>query len=324
MIPHFRNTTKWIGDENWCPDTLPTLWFAEHGSHFYKQPVLDVLLKRDDCRKDVPYCTAVLWIYDVLYMYVVPLVDVDAGRYKYDSNLTKHWQFLMSQLGDRRWFPQNGTDYTPATVWVDMPIDISSPFVHVRPMMDAVFADCLKMKREPDLVDFPALDESGIHVASVTKAVFTLLYNGALSRTDLSDVTIHASAPTFVLFPLMRQIKFMINYTCTDTTDTIPYFSVEIAVDFELEDFWSNLEWTVDDDGNLLTCAFDYHLRDYLYAQALTEAEKILFGQRSGTPFAGCTTKKLIDNKRFLDAAEMMIPTNDPQTFWKVELLYHW
>lgn len=324
VVPRFKNTVKWIGDEHWCPDALPTLWFAEHRSHFYKQPVLDVFLKRGDCTKDVPYCTAVLWIYDVMYMYVVPLVDVDAGRYKYDSNLTKHWQGMMQQLSGRPWFPQNGSDYTPALVWIDMPIDTSSPFVHIRPMADAVFADCLKTRREPDLVDFPALDVSGIHVTDIKKATFTQLYFGMVSMADLSDITIHASAPTFALFPLKRQIVFMINYTCADTTDTVPYFSVEIAVDFELDDFWSNLEWTVDDVGDLVTCAFDYHLRDYLYAQALTEAEKKLAVQRAGTPFAGCTTGKLIDNKRFLDAAELMVPTNDPNTFKKINLVYHW
>ena len=114
------------------------------------------------------------------------------------------------------------------------------------------------------------------------------------------------------------------DYSCSDTTDTVPFFSVLMDVDFELDDFWGNLEWTVDDNGELLTCAFDYHLRDYLYAQALEEAERVLARQRAGTPFAGCSTMKLIDNKRFLDAAELMVPTNDPHTFRKVELVYHW
>jgi len=323
-VPHFKNTVKWIGDNNWCPDSLPKLWFAESQLHFYRQPVLDVFLKRGDCDKDVPYCTAVLWIYDVMYMYIVPLVDVDAGRYKYDKNLTGHWQAMMRQLGNRQWFPQNGSDYTPATVWVDMPIDLSSPYMHVKQMTDAVFADCLKTKREPDLVDFPALDESGIHLVGVQKAVFTLFYNGAVSMADLTDITIHSSAPTFALFPLKRQITFMMNYTCSDTTDTVPYFSVDMEVVFELDNFWSNLEWTVDENGDLMTCAFDYHLRDFLYAQALAEAEKILAKKRAGTSFARCTTEKLIDNKRMLDGAELMVPTNDPSMFRKVNLVYHW
>lgn len=322
-VPHFKNTVKWIGDNNWCPDALPTIWFAESKTHFYEQPVLDVFIKRDDSAKDVPYCTAILWIYDVMYMYIVPLVDVDAGRYKYDKNLTEHWQAMMRQLGNRKWFPQNGSDYTPATVWVDMPIDTSSPQVHIRPMADAFFSDCLKTKREPDLVNFPVLDETGIHLVGVVKADFTLLYEGKVSQTDLTDITIHASAPTFVLFPLKRQIKFLMNYTCSDTTDTVPYFSVEMKVVFELDNFRSNLEWTVDENGDLLTCAFDYHLRDYIYARALIEAETILAKGRAGTPFASCTTEKLIDNQRLLDGAVLMIPTNAPNSFWKVNLVYH-
>lgn len=322
-VRHFRNAVKWIGDEHWCPDALPTLWFAESRSHFYRQPVLDVFLKRDDCRKDLPYCTAVLWIYDVMYMYVVPLVDVDAGRYKYDDNLVGHWQLMKQQLGNRQWSPQNGSEYAPATVWIDMPIDTSSPYVHVRTMADTVFEDCLKTKRMPDLVDFPVLNESGIHVARVLKAVFTLFHKEPVSKDDLRDITIHATAPTFVLFPLKRQIRFIMNYTCNDTTDTIPYFSVEIAVDFELDDFWGNLTWAVDDNGEIQTGAFDYHLRDHLYIQALTEVEMVLAGQRAATPFAGCTTEKLIDNKRMLDGAELMVPTNNPQIFKKVDLIYH-
>ena len=323
-VTHFKNTVKWIGDEKWCPDALPTLWFAENRSHFYRQPVLDVFLKRDDCKKDVPYCTAVLWIYDVMYMYVVPLVDIDAGRYKYDDNLVEHWRLMMSQMGERRWFPQNGFDYTPATVWVDTPIDTASPFIHIRPMADDIFADCVKTKREPELVNYPALNESGIHISGEPKAKFTLLYQGAVSVDDLTDITIHASAPTFILFPLTRSIKFKMDYTCSDTTDSVPYFRVEIDVDFELDNFWSNLDWAVDESGELLSYAFDFHLRDYLYAQALTVAEKILAGQRVGTSFEGCTTTKLTDNKRMLDGSEMMVPTNDPNMFRKVELVYHW
>ena len=323
VVPHFKNTVKWIGDNNWCPDALPTIWFAESKTHFYEQPVLDVFIKRDDSAKDVPYCTAILWIYDVVYMYIVPLVDVDAGGYKYDKNLLGHWRKMMLQLGNRRWFPQNGSDYTPATVWVDMPIDTSSSQVHIRPMADAIFADCLKTKREPDLVNFPVLDETGIHLVGVVKAEFTLLYDGKVSLDDLTDITIHASAPTFVLFPLEQKIKFIINYSSSDTTDSVTYFSVAIVVDFILDDFWSNLEWTVDGNGDLLTCAFDYHLRDYLYKQALAEGEKNLVGQRVGTPFECCTIEKLIDNKRLLDGAVLMIPTNDPNSFRKVNLVYH-
>ena len=230
----------------------------------------------------------------------------------------------MSQLGERRWFPQNGFDYTPATVWVDTPIDTASPFIHIRPMADDIFVDCVKTKREPELVTFPVLNESGIHISGEPKAKFTLLYQGAVSVDDLTDITIHASAPTFILFPLTRSIKFKMDYTCCDMTDSVPYFRVEIDVDFELDNFWSNLDWAVDESGELLSYAFDFHLRDYLYAQALTVAEKILAGQRVGTAFEGCTTTKLTDNKRMLDGAEMMVPTNDPNMFRKVELVYHW
>ena len=323
VMPHFRNTVKWIGDNNWCPDVLPTLQFAENKSHFYRQPVLDVFLKKDQCGKNLPYCTAILWIYDVIYMYVVPLVDVDAGRYKYDNNLVEHWQIMVQQLGDRQWLPQNGFDYTPATVWIDTVIDTANPFVHVRPMGDTIFIDCQQKKREPDIVSFPKFDPSGIHLAGVPKATFSQIYYGNVIMDDLRDITIHASAPTFFLFPLTSSIKFMMGCTCCDTTDSECYFSVEMDVDFNLDDFWSNLELKLDKDGNLYSYAFDYHLRDYLYNLALVEAEKILVPQRYGTPFVNCTITKLVNDIRFLDRAELMIPTNDPRQFQTVELIYH-
>lgn len=322
-LPHFENTIKWITDGNWCPDALPSLWFAENKT-IYRQPVLDIFLKKDGCKRELPYCTAVLWIYDAIYMYVVPMVDVDAGRYKYDKNLTSHWTWMKAQMGNRQWYQQDGFDYTPAVVWIDVPIDTKNPYIHALPKSDALFSDSLKKKVEPELVDFPVLDTSGIHVQSPVKATFSQIYKGAVTISDLTDITIHATTPTFVLFPLKRNVKFQMGYDANDTTDKIPYFKVSINVDFLLDDFWSNLDMKLDKEGMLISCAFDYHLRDYLYEVALAESEKILTTQRAGTPFAFCKTTKLIDNKRLLDGSALMVPTNEPDRFIKVNLNYHY
>lgn len=39
-----------------------------------------------------PYCTGTLWIYDIAYMFIMPLTDVDSGQYKYDEDLAIHWK----------------------------------------------------------------------------------------------------------------------------------------------------------------------------------------------------------------------------------------
>lgn len=94
MIPpdkiiHFVKTGMWVhGDFE--ADNLPSFWYGEH-SFFFEQPVLDLFFQKDNTDYNAPYCTAVLYIYESVFIYVVPLNEIDNGK-----NLTK--EKLLSHL----------------------------------------------------------------------------------------------------------------------------------------------------------------------------------------------------------------------------------
>lgn len=67
-LPHFENTIKWITSNGaWALDTLPSTWLAAlpTGKVVYPQPVLDIFLNNKGMLPNSPYCTGILWIYDI-------------------------------------------------------------------------------------------------------------------------------------------------------------------------------------------------------------------------------------------------------------------
>lgn len=97
-LPHFVNTIKWIKYMDWTPDALPSILLALlPGAEFKEQPILDIFINNRQNKLDAPYCTAIIWIYDIVYMFAIPFVDTDGGKYKYDKNIQAHWE-LMKKL----------------------------------------------------------------------------------------------------------------------------------------------------------------------------------------------------------------------------------
>jgi len=46
---------------------------------FNEQPYIDILIRKQD-DENTPYCTAILWIYDLVYVFIIPLVEKDEGK----------------------------------------------------------------------------------------------------------------------------------------------------------------------------------------------------------------------------------------------------
>lgn len=80
MVPsnlknHFIRTGEWVHGD--FEDTeLPPFSFGEH-NFFYEQPVLDLFFRNGKSPKYSPYCTAVLYIFDCIFIYTLPFSDID-------------------------------------------------------------------------------------------------------------------------------------------------------------------------------------------------------------------------------------------------------
>jgi hypothetical protein len=307
-LTHFKNTINWITNEFWLPDSLPSALYTIFSQTFHEQPILDLYIKKNILEKG-PYCTAVLWLYDMAYMFIIPFVDVDKGKYKYDSNLTQHWRTMNSYFLNRLWVPQNTYDYTSAVAWYDMTVDVSNPFIHIVPESDKIFDLCPKEKLSNDNeIEFPDILPNIINSVTIKSIGFKCLTDEIITNNDLIDITVNVARVPFILSPNRKVVHIKVALEANDTTNTKPYFSCYFNIDIKLYCFNRNIVLKYDGNGQFEGFAFDYRLRDFLFRKALEHAEKRMKSKREGTPFTECTLPKLLSGRRFMEQVLYVFP----------------
>jgi hypothetical protein len=307
-LPHFKNTINWITNEHWLPDSLPSALYTIFSHTFHEQPILDLFIKKN-VLDEGPYCTAVLWLCDMAYMFIIPFVDVDRGKYKYDSNLTQHWSKMNTYFGNRLWHPQNTYDYTSAVAWYDMTVDVPNPFIHIVPESDKKFGLCPKEKLSSDNeIEFPDILPNMINSVSIKSLGFKCLTEDVVKDEDLSDLTINIHQVPFILRPNRNTVQIRFVLEANDTTNTKPYFSCDFNVDIQLYCFKRNISLIYDENGQIESFAFDYRLRDYLFKKALEHVERRMKGMRNETPFAKCTLLKVLNDNRLMEHVLYVFP----------------
>lgn len=323
---HFKNTINWlISKEKWIPDALPSLLFAViPGNRMYRQPVVDIFINNKKQLINSPYCTAILYIYDAAYMFIVPFVDIDSGKYKYDNNLTSHWEYMM-QFFHLSWIKQDTSDWHASIPWIDWEIDPTNPNVHILPQTNTIFKDCLKQKEEPNDINFTQFTPSGINVLKIEHTIFENYYSGPpLSNKDLSDITLHINGLIFILNPKDQSIQFIIKLDIADTTDTIEYCHMELDITFHLIYFCQYVDIEYDEEGYLESFAIDYHLCEYLFKRAMEEGEQKLYFKRLNSYFKNCTLTKLINySERLITQSIYGVPNGNQGMKWIPDKLIH-
>lgn len=322
-LSHFRNTIKWITEGySWQPDSLPSMLFAVlPDDTLYEQPVIDIIINNKGYHRHSPYCTAILYICDVAYMYVVPLVDVDRGMYKYDTDLAFHWN-KMKSIFPGLWIPQDTSDWHKAYPWYDYPIDPSNPLFRILPSSDSVFDKCPRPKIIDKGVEFPKLQKEGIKMKQILEASFINRYMGSpLSMDDLRDVTLHMDSPIFTVLPSRNEVIVTSRFDTADTTDRIPFFEYKAKVLFHLNYFDRNIEVCYDEDNELHSFAFDWQLRDYLFVYTLVVVDNAIAVERNKTCFSPCTSNKLCNNiERIMESSVYLVEDkNNSDVFYRVD-----
>ena len=152
-LPYFKQTIKWVKANNdWYIDSLPDMYLAI-SNQFNEQPYIDILIRKQD-NENTPYCTAILWIYDLVYVFIIPLVEKDEGQFKYNNKLQTHWKNIF-KLYPFKWTKQNTSDWQEAYAWVDMSIDLDNPAISIRSMRTPIFQKCLQEKAQIKETVFP-------------------------------------------------------------------------------------------------------------------------------------------------------------------------
>ena len=292
-LPHFKNTIEWIKSKDFMPDTLPSIWLINLpcNNPVFKQPILDVFINNRHTPQKAPYCTGIVWLYDIAYIFIVPLVDVDAGQYKYDKDLKEHWIFMKKWLGLYQWQQQDTCNYNQSTAWVNWEVNPNADNIKILPKDNEIFKECQHKNGSIPEVPMPDFNSSLLSVAHTPNVSFTQIYTGPICDNDLRDITQHIAGPLFVINTDKEIIKVRLSIEANDTTDRIKYFKCEFSIDIHVEKFNEYVMITNDDDT--ISFAFHYQLRDCLLDYALRQSEIEMSKQRKNTSFEKCSLDKL-------------------------------
>lgn len=249
----------------------------------------------------------------------MPLTDVDAGQYKYDDDLEAHWQMMKDLIGLQLLQKQDSNDYLPSTPWVDWLVDLTQSNIHVLPMSDPIFADCLVTKAYRPTFDMPPLTKDSIIFNKAYRLEFECYYNGAITDNDLRDLTQHITGPCFLIDPMSRQVHVQMCVEANDTTDKVKYFSYSFDAVFDVPLFWTYINIETEKDGSLVSFAFHYELRDNLYENTLMSIEPLLAKQRADSPFAKCSLEKMITCERIFTYAYYLVPSGAYGKYTKID-----
>lgn len=146
MIPsnkfsHFVNTGKWVHGDMDDLD-FPLFLYGEH-DEFFEQPVLDLFFRTNKSPSFSPYCTAVLYIFDAIFIYMVPYCDVDNDSIPSKESLLAHWDFFKKKqyLDIAEWEEFDSNDKTLKSPFYKLSLfsDSQKYKIEFRPSMDDVF-----------------------------------------------------------------------------------------------------------------------------------------------------------------------------------------
>ena len=140
-ISHFKKACEWVhGDFE--GESLPPYYYGEHHD-FFSQPELDLFFSNEKSPKCSPYCTAVLYIFNSVFVYTIPYCDKDGERFKNKASLKSHWDlFLKYQyLYVQEWVEFDSNDKEMLSPIYKLPILSQNKDYNVvfKPSSDEVF-----------------------------------------------------------------------------------------------------------------------------------------------------------------------------------------
>ena len=141
-INHFARTGEWVhGDfESTC---LPPFVYGEQSVFFFEQPVLDLFFRKDTSPTFSPYCTAVLYIFDSIFIYILPFSDVDPDLSLSTIQIRTHLENFKKHeyIHVPEWVEYDSNDISEKAAHYKIPVlGIPGKYsVEYRPSYDPIF-----------------------------------------------------------------------------------------------------------------------------------------------------------------------------------------
>ena len=141
-INHFVRTGEWVhGDFD--SDSLPPFIYGEQYTFFFEQPVLDLFFKNETSPVFSPYCTAVLYIYDSVFIYSIPFSDVDTNQSLSTTDIKCNLEHFKKYeyIHVPEWVEYDSNDITERATHYKIPVlGVPDKYrVEYRPSSDPIF-----------------------------------------------------------------------------------------------------------------------------------------------------------------------------------------
>lgn len=308
-LSELQNTIKWIKaiDGSWLVDDLPSYLNAVlPDGLFFKQPELNLFIRKED-DGNTPFCSAILWIYDMAYMFVLPLVDADKGRFKKDESLQLHWKKMTSWYS-YLWSKQNTSDWQNAEIWVNWIIDPSDSVYHILPKDNSIFNNCKSQQGNIDEVVFPPIDSNNIEVCKIKTHLKNHYFGPELHNSDLIDLTQKMASPIFYINPKHSRVTVSFSADVFNQNNTELWFEYSVEVTFMLKQFYKNIKIHYAPNRGIDSFSIDINLCYFLFEKMLEKGESQLSLKRAQTNFKSADiTKMKAQIERILDKSKYHI-----------------
>ena len=287
-MQHFTQTIRWLKG-SMCSDTLPPMLAGYHDRVFL-QPVIDIFINSRKKLPDTPYCTAVLYTCDVAYMFVIPFCSIDAGRFKTQEAVMKHYRRMAARNPIvTAWEWQNTSDYWKGTAWCNW--KMTPGMFRIREDDDAVFDlhESPYKDKDSEKAVFPALSELGQIDCYPDNIGFDSLATRPVADAELVDSSVNLLHNT-ITFVDAHTIRFEFAVLVQDIGNTEPFFGYSLSVRIKTEKA-NTAFYRIIADGRI---AVSQDLIHYIYAFIFQNADRVLGPKRQTTLFRNCTLCRLL------------------------------
>ena len=306
-LPHFKQTIDWIAGRM-SATTLPVVMTAYNLPHI-DQPVLDLFFRRSD-DNSLPLCTAMLYVCDMCYLYVLPFADTDKACVTHLNGLNAYWQPFCQLLSSAIWKPEDMSDFDISTPWIEVSLPlidglrvkiVSGDDEHLRqPVSDKPNT---KPREKDTEHDFPEFDSTCARYTNTEVLTSKILNTDPIPSDALHHATNKMGINIEIDLP-NATASVVVYLSIYDPTGHIEYLNFAFSSHFDM----IRMERYIEVNDEYL--AIDYHLRDYLFYTACNMASPIFKERIRNTQYAICSLEKaLCIDKRVLSSIYYIIRT---------------
>ena len=301
-LPYFINTIAWINDKLY--DTEYPSVYKAYTKGVNIQPKCKIFLNHKKISHS-PYCTALLYTCDMVYMFIVPFVTIDAGLFKYDSDLVQHWSDFFHYF-PQKWVRWDLSSIEPKTSYYDKIINPAN----IKPLTSGKFDSSVFASKRPrsnklrEKVEFPEPDMQNIAKIEISDSHISFSQNLNITEAMKRDVSVKC-APAIQVDPDKSRCIVIFDANIFDTTGTIEYMQCRYRCNIYFKEFTRNIE--ICDDS----FAFDYRLRNMLWTIACNFGEIFFAPQRANTQFASFRISDLADDTQLKENITFILPNGN-------------